>query len=84
MSLDNLAHRYGCLPSEALARATTFDLKVLHTANKFREYHAGGTTDSEKRIKYQANNNPLTTEQMLEMSRKAKEQHNANKERLDD
>lgn len=29
ITLDNLAHRYNCLPSEALSRATTLDLKVL-------------------------------------------------------
>lgn len=29
ITLDNLAHRYNCLPSEALARATTLDLMVL-------------------------------------------------------
>jgi hypothetical protein len=29
LTLDNLAHRYNCLPSEALSRATTFDLRVL-------------------------------------------------------
>lgn len=29
LTLDNLAHRYNCLPSEALSRASTFDLRVL-------------------------------------------------------
>lgn len=29
ITLDNLAHRYNCLPSEALSRATTLDLMVL-------------------------------------------------------
>lgn len=29
ITLDNLAHRYNCLPSEALSRATTLDLVVL-------------------------------------------------------
>lgn len=29
LTLDNLAARYHCLPSEALARSSTFDLYVL-------------------------------------------------------
>jgi hypothetical protein len=29
LTLDNLAQRYKCLPSEAMSRATTFDLRVL-------------------------------------------------------
>lgn len=38
VTLDNMAHRYHCLPSEALARATTFDLKVLDTGAKYSKY----------------------------------------------
>ncbi len=33
LSLDNLANRYGLLPSEALARASTFDLRVLEVSS---------------------------------------------------
>jgi hypothetical protein len=40
ITLDNLAHRYHCLPSEALARASTFDLKVLDTSTKWHNYKA--------------------------------------------
>lgn len=35
LTLDNLAHRYMCLPSEALSRATTFDLYVLDVSTKW-------------------------------------------------
>ena len=38
ITLDNLAHRYNCLPSEALERCTTFDLKVLDTSTKWHNY----------------------------------------------
>lgn len=35
ISLDNLASRYGVLPSEALSRASTLDLKVLDVSAKW-------------------------------------------------
>lgn len=38
ITLDNLAHRYNCLPSEALERCTTFDLKVLDISTKWHNY----------------------------------------------
>jgi hypothetical protein len=38
ITLDNLAHRYQCLPSEALSRATTFDLYVLDVSTKWLRY----------------------------------------------
>ncbi len=38
ITLDNLAHRYNCLPSEALARANTFDLYVLDLSTKWVKY----------------------------------------------
>lgn len=37
ISLDNLAHRYNLLPSEALSRATTFDLRVLDISAKWNK-----------------------------------------------
>ena len=36
--MDNLAHRYGCLPSYVLSNATTFDLYVLDVGAKWRIY----------------------------------------------
>jgi hypothetical protein len=38
LSLDNLAHRYHVLPTEALARGTTFDLYVLDLGAKWVKY----------------------------------------------
>ena len=38
LTLDNLAHRYNCLPSEALSRATTLDLMVLDLGAKWNNY----------------------------------------------
>lgn len=38
VSLDNLAHRYNCLPSEALERATTFDLMVLDNSTQWHNH----------------------------------------------
>lgn len=38
LTLDNLAHRYNCLPSEALDRATTFDLYVLDVSTKWERH----------------------------------------------
>lgn len=38
LTLDNLAHRYMCLPSEALSRATTLDLYVLDISTKWAKY----------------------------------------------
>ena len=35
LTLDNLANRYHCLPSEALARATTLDLHVLDISARY-------------------------------------------------
>jgi hypothetical protein len=38
LTLDNLAHRYKCLPSEAMAKGTTFDLYVLDVSAKWSKY----------------------------------------------
>jgi len=62
ITLDNLAHRYNILPSEALGRATSFDLYVLNVSTqwhnyKHREAESGGTKPPPK----------LTQEQMQAM-----------------
>lgn len=36
ITLDNLASRYHCLPSEAMERGTTFDLYVLDISAKWQ------------------------------------------------
>lgn len=38
ITLDNLAHRYNCLPSEALSRANTLDLYVLDVSAKWHRH----------------------------------------------
>lgn len=57
ITLDNLAHRYNCLPSEALARCTTFDLKVLDVSTKWHNY------------KNEQENNRLNPESKLKSSK---------------
>ncbi len=38
ITLNNLAKEYGLLPSEALSRATTFDLYVLDVSTRWVSY----------------------------------------------
>lgn len=38
LTIDNLACRYRVLPSEAMSRATTFDLHVMDTAARHQRY----------------------------------------------
>jgi hypothetical protein len=38
LTLDNLANRYNCLPSQALASGTTFDLHVLDVSAKWSKH----------------------------------------------
>ena len=38
VSLDNVAQRYGVLPSVALKQGTTVDLLVLQTASKYADW----------------------------------------------
>lgn len=45
VTIDNLAHRYGLLPSEVISRADTFDLEVLGISVQWELYKqrkAGG------------------------------------------
>lgn len=69
LTLDNLAHRYHCLPSEALARATTFDLRVMDASSKWLNYQQEKANPRNK-------NKPArkpSTEEMLDMVRAVKE-----------
>tara|TARA_R110000772_G_scaffold195616_2_gene306310 strand:- start:1093 stop:1335 length:243 start_codon:yes stop_codon:yes gene_type:complete len=36
--IDNLARTYGCLPSDVLTRADSFDIMVLDVATAYRQY----------------------------------------------
>lgn len=69
LTLDNLAHRYNCLPSEAMDRATTFDLRVLDVSAKWSKYQndlAEGKVPLEKQYN-------LSKEQMLAAIQQARE-----------
>ena len=65
LTIDNLAHRYNCLPSQALAMGTTFDLHVLDVSAKWSKYQqevADGKAPEQK----------LTQEQMRAMMARAR------------
>ena len=67
ITLHTLAQTYNLLPSEALARATTFDLYVLDNYSRFMKYQ-------EEKAKGNAAPAPrLTQEQMKGMIEKAKQ-----------
>jgi hypothetical protein len=44
LSLDNLAHRYGILPTEALMRGSTLDLRVLDVSARWQQHQQKGDT----------------------------------------
>ena len=72
LTLDNLAHRYKCLPSEALARATTLDLHVLDVSAKWSKYQSDKAEG-----KTSATITPnLSQEEMLAMINRVKERSN--------
>jgi hypothetical protein len=60
ISLDNLAHRYNLLPSEALDRGTSFDLYVLDVSTRWYN-HQQDTANGK------SNTPRLSTEEMLAM-----------------
>jgi len=72
ISLDNLAHRYGCLPSEALARGTTLDLTVLHVSSQWLQFNQGGDDTKSKKVKYNTDNHGMSQDQMTAMLNKAR------------
>lgn len=71
LTLDNLAHRYHCLPSEALARATTLDLYILDLSAKWEAH--------QHKLAQDPNYKPtpkLSQEQMLAMLERARNKKN--------
>lgn len=70
LTLDNLANRYNCLPSQALEYGTTFDLHVLDVSAKWSKRQqeiAEGKTPQGR----------LPTEaEMLEMMKRVRERKN--------
>ena len=74
ITLDNMAQKYGLLPSEVLDRASTFDLAVMDISTRWQREQrarAEGKSTIEKP--------KLTQEQMLAMIKNAKERKNANR-----
>ena len=68
LTLDNLASRYHCLPSEALARADTLDLYVLDIGAKWsnHQYEKANGKETAKPLPN------LSQEEMLLMVARAK------------
>jgi len=77
LTVDFIAKRYGKLPSEIMASATTFDMTVGQTAVEYENY-------CYEREKRKANGvaepaQKLTQEQMLDMIKKVKEREDVSK-----
>ena len=70
ITLDNLAHRYHCLPSEALARATTLDLHCLDISVKW-ELHKHEQSNSGQSTPKPAPK--LSEQEMLDMVKRVRE-----------
>lgn len=69
LSLDNLASRYHCLPSEAMSRGSTFDLYVLDVSARWARHQqdvADGKVPEKK---------ALTVEQMKAMIASARSEN---------
>jgi hypothetical protein len=65
LSLDNLAHRYGILPTEALMRGSTLDLRVLDVSARWQQHQQRGDTLPRATT--------LNQQDMLNMLKKAQE-----------
>lgn len=61
--LDQLSQRYGLIPSEALIRATTFDLYVMNSSISYEHYRQELATTGKKPLP------KLSQEQMMAMLR---------------
>jgi hypothetical protein len=46
LTLDNLGKRYGMLPSQVIAEATTFDLVVMDAAISFQNHSSRDPNDA--------------------------------------
>lgn len=73
LTLDNLAHRYNCLPSEALSRANTLDLYVLDVSAKWSKYQQDKTEQGNQFVKPAPK---LSVEDMKAMIARTKERKN--------
>lgn len=69
LMIDNLAKRYGLLPSEVLNRCNTFDLYIMDASLSFENYHHKKSMNNGKE--------PIpdyTTDELLEIFNKNKGQ----------
>lgn len=71
LSLDNLANRYGMLPSEALARATTLDLHILDVGAKWVNHQQELAKSGENPVT-KPKRSKLSQEDMMAMIKKAR------------
>lgn len=69
LTLHNLAKTYKMLPSEALARATTFDLHILDTFHRYSKYQEAKNAGKAAPIKPKN----FSQEQLKAMLKRAKE-----------
>lgn len=76
VSLDNLASRYGLLPSEALARGTTFDFRIMEVSAKYEKFQRD-KSEAEADGKVVPSKMP-TEKEMQAMLLSTKEDTNAN------
>ena len=70
ITIDNIAYRYGLLPSEVLSRASTFDLAVIDASAKWENYRHERANKTNKGVPVAAD---LSQEQMMAMIRQVKE-----------
>lgn len=77
LTLDNLAHRYNLLPSEALSRASTFDLRVMDIRTHYdrKQYEEDQARREGKPV---PSRQKLSQEQMMSMIERVRNQNDQN------
>lgn len=70
LTLDNLAHRYQCLPSHALEHGTTFDLRVMEVSSRWLQHQQQAQERGETPRTHQPRQ-----EQLMEMIRRVREKN---------
>ena len=78
IALHNLACNYKLLPSEALERATTFDLYVLDVYNR-RQIYDQERAEAESKGRAPPIKKSYSTEELLDMLKRARGEGNDNK-----
>lgn len=71
LTVHNLAKTYKMLPSEALSRATTFDLYVLDTFSRYTKYQESKKNKRNAQMSNKAMPNQESLLAMLERAKKA-------------